>query len=203
MSGLLVVVAGPSGVGKGTVLGGVMDVLDEAEKSVSATTREPRPDEREGVHYHFVEPDEFARLVAADAFLEHAQFAGHWYGTLRTAVAERLARGRVVILEIEVQGAAQVAERVPEALRIFLAPPDMDELRRRLAARGTEDDAQVEARLDRARVELAAADSFDHVVVNDQPDRAVAEVVELIERARRDRISRGASARLPEGSSGR
>lgn len=187
MSGLLVVVAGPSGVGKGTVLAGVLAALPDAEKSVSATTRAPRPGERDEEHYHFVDATEFARLVADDAFLEHAQFAGHWYGTLRAAVAERLAAGRVVILEIEVQGAAQVATRVPRALRIFLAPPHMDELRRRLSDRGTEDDAQVEARLERARVELAAADGFDHVVVNDDPVRAAREVVELVRQARRSR----------------
>lgn len=189
MSGLLVVVAGPSGVGKGTVLEGVLEALPEAEKSVSATTRDPRPGEVDGVHYHFVDPDRFAELAADDAFLEHAKYARNQYGTLADAVAARLEAGAVVILEIEVQGAAQVAARAPHALRIFLAPPDMEELRRRLASRGTEDAHQVRRRLDRADVEMAAAHHFHHVVVNDDPARAAARVVELVEAARVDAVA--------------
>ncbi len=186
MSGLLVVVAGPSGVGKGTVLAGVLSRLPDAEKSVSATTRRPRPGEVDGRHYHFVDDDEFADLVARDAFLEHAEYARNRYGTLADAVVERLEAGAVVVLEIEVQGAAQVAARAPGALRIFLAPPDMDELRRRLASRGTEDAGQVQRRLARAEFELAAADAFDHVVVNDDPAAAADRVVTLIEAARHE-----------------
>ncbi len=185
MSGLLVVVAGPSGVGKGTVLEVVLAALPDAEKSVSATTRDPRPGEVDGVHYHFVDTDRFDELVNEDAFLEHARYADHCYGTLADAVARRRDAGAVVILEIEVQGAAQVARRAPDALRIFLAPPDRDELHRRLRSRGTESDRQVRRRMDRADVELAAADEFDHVVVNHDPARAGAEVVALVKAARR------------------
>lgn len=185
MNGLLVVVAGPSGVGKGTVLDGVLAALPDAEKSVSATTRDPRPGEVDGVHYHFVDPHRFDELVAEDAFLEHARYAGQCYGTLADAVARRRDAGAVVILEIEVQGAAQVARRAPDALRIFLAPPDREELHRRLQSRGTESDRQVRRRMDRADVELAAAHEFDHEVVNDDPADAAAEVVALIEGARR------------------
>lgn len=184
MSGLLVVVAGPSGVGKGTVLDRVLAALPEAEKSVSATTRQPRPGEVDGEHYHFVDGERFAQLVAQGAFLEHAVYAGESYGTLADAVARRRDDGAVVVLEIEVQGAAQVAERAPGALRIFLAPPSREELRRRLCSRGTESDEQVQRRMSRADVELAAAGDFHHVVVNDDPERAAAAVVRLVESAR-------------------
>lgn len=199
MSGLLVVVAGPSGVGKGTVLDGVLAALPAAEKSVSATTRRPRPGEVDGVHYHFVDRGRFAELVDADAFLEHAEYARNHYGTLADAVAARLDDGAVVILEIEVQGAAQVAARAPHALRIFLAPPDMEELRRRLASRGTEDAGQVRRRLDRAAAEMAAAADFDHVVVNDDPARAATEVVALVEAARADAVDPPAGPRPGAG----
>lgn len=184
MSGLLAVVVGPSGVGKGTVVGEVLTLLPDAETSVSVTTRAPRPGEVDGVHYHFVDDQEFDRLVADDAFLEHAEYAGQRYGTLGAAVAERRDDGAVVILEIEVQGADQVATRAPDAVRVFLAPPDLDELRRRLTSRGTESSGQVAARMDRAEVELASADDFDHVVVNDDPGRAAEEVAALLRAAR-------------------
>lgn len=194
MTGLLVVVAGPSGVGKGTVLDGVLAALPDAEKSVSATTRAPRPGEVDGRHYHFVDFDRFEELVAADAFLEHARYADHCYGTLAEAVARRRDAGAVVILEIEVQGAAQVGRRAPDALQIFLAPPDRRELRRRLQSRGTESPGQVARRMDRADVELASADEFDHLVVNDDPVRAAADVVALITDARRRLAANGARA---------
>lgn len=190
MSGLLVVVAGPSGVGKGTVLDRVLAEVPAAEKSVSVTTRGPRPGEEDGVHYHFVDEARFADLVERDAFLEHATYAGQSYGTLVDAVADRRDAGAVVVLEIEVQGAAQVATRAPDALRIFLAPPSRAELRRRLRSRGTESDEQVRRRMARADVELEAADEFDHVVVNDDPARAAAELVSLV-RVARDRAHAG------------
>lgn len=189
MIGLLVVFAGPSGVGKGTVLRHVLAAVPDAETSVSVTTRAARPGEVDGRHYHFVDPETFQRLVDDDAFLEHAVFAGHHYGTLRDAVAERLDAGAVVILEIEVQGAAQVAERAPEALRIFLAPPSMEELAARLARRGTETDAQAEQRLALATAEIAEAGHFHHVVVNRDPREAAREVVTLIRAARRRRAA--------------
>jgi guanylate kinase len=182
--GIVVVVSGPSGVGKGTVHAGLHGVLDGLEVSVSATTRAPRPGEREGIDYHFVDEVTFDRMVAGDALLEWAEYAGNRYGTLRDPLEDGVARGRTMLLEIEVQGALQVRERMPEALRIFLVPPSFDELERRLRDRGTEDEATIQARLDLARSEMGAQDAFHHVVVNDDLDRATGEVARLIARAR-------------------
>ena len=149
--------------------------------SVSATTRPPRPGETEGVEYHFVDEVEFDRLVASDEFLEHAEYAGHRYGTPRKPVVERLAAGVPALLEIDLQGARLVRERMPEALLVFLAPPSFEELARRLTGRGTEDPDVIRRRLDVARIELAAEDEFDEVVVNDSVESAAERVVTLIE----------------------
>jgi guanylate kinase len=182
--GLVVVVSGPSGVGKGSVHAGLYGLLEGLELSVSATTRGPRPGERDGVAYHFVDDAAFDRMVAGDALLEWAEYAGHRYGTPRGPLEDAVARGRTVLLEIEVQGALQVRSRLPEALLIFLVPPAFAELERRLRDRGTEDEATIQARLEVARSEMAAQDAFDHVVVNDDLDRCTAEVARLISRAR-------------------
>lgn len=182
--GLVVVLSGPSGVGKGSVHAGLHGLLDGLETSVSATTRAPRPGERDGVAYHFVDDATFDRMVATDALLEWAAYAGHRYGTPRAPVEDAVARGRTVLLEIEVQGALQVRSRLPDALLVFLVPPAFDELERRLRDRGTEPEATIQARLDVARGEMAAQDAFDHVVVNDDLDRCTAEVAALIDRAR-------------------
>lgn len=184
MSGLLVVLSGPSGVGKGTVRSRVLDRLPGAALSISVTTRDPRADERDGVDYHFVDDDRFDRLIADDALLEWAEFAGNRYGTPRAPVLRAVAAGGVVLLEIEVQGALQVVDAEPDALTVFLAPPDLDELERRLRGRGTEDEEALHRRLSIARDELAAAARFDTVVVNDDPDRAAAEVTAAIASAR-------------------
>jgi guanylate kinase len=182
--GLVVVIAGPSGVGKGTVTARVLDALPEAEFSVSATTRAPRGGERDGVDYHFVDDRAFDAMVAGDALVEWAAYAGNRYGTPRGPLEEALARGAVVLLDIEVQGALQVKERLPEALLVFLTPPDMDELERRLRARATDAPEAVATRLARAREEMADVASFDLVVVNDDLDRCVAEVLAGIAAAR-------------------
>jgi guanylate kinase len=182
--GLVVVVSGPSGVGKGSVHAGLHGLLDGLETSVSATTRAPRPGERDGVAYHFVDDATFDRMVATGALLEWAEYAGHRYGTPRAPLEDAVARGRTVLLEIEVQGALQVRSGLPGALLIFLVPPAFDELERRLRDRGTEDEATILNRLDVARGEMAAIDAFDHVVVNDDLDRCTAEVAALIGRAR-------------------
>jgi len=182
--GLVVVVSGPSGVGKGSVHAGLHGLLAGLEISVSVTTRAPRPGEREGVAYHFVDDVSFDRMVAGGALLEWAEYAGHRYGTPRGPLVEAVGRGRTVLLEIEVQGALQIRSRMPEALQIFLVPPAFDELERRLRDRGTEDEATIQARLEVARSEMAAQDAFDHIVVNDDLDRATAEVARLIARAR-------------------
>lgn len=183
-SGLLVVIAGPSGVGKGTVHARVREALPDAVLSVSVTTRPPREHERDGVDYRFVDRATFEQLVRDGELLEWAEYAGNLYGTPRSAAAEAVAQGNVVVLDIEVQGALQVKERVPDALLVFLLPPSFDELERRLRGRGTEDDTAVEQRLATARMEIATQHEFDVAVVNDDLDRCVDEVVEAIEQAR-------------------
>ena len=183
--GLVVVISGPSGVGKGSVHAGLHGLLEGLEVSVSATTRSPRPGERDGVAYHFVDDATFDRMVATDALLEWAEYSGHRYGTPRAPLEAAVEDGRTVLLEIEVQGALQVRRGLPDALRIFLVPPTFDELERRLRDRGTEDEATIQGRLEVARREMAAQDAFHHVVVNDDLDRATAEVATLIDRARR------------------
>ncbi len=172
--------SGPSGVGKGTVVAAVRRDHPQVWVSVSVTTRRPRPGETEGVEYHFVDDAEFARMVAAGDLLEHDAHFGASYGTPRRPVVERIARGEPVLLEIDLEGARQVRAVDPAALLVFLAPPSFEELARRLAGRGTEDPERVRSRLDRARVELAAEDEFDAVVVNDDVESAAARVVSLM-----------------------
>ncbi len=183
------VITGPSGVGKGTLIRHLVDDVPGLELSVSATTREPRPGERDGVNYHFLGEEEFERRVREGDFLEHARYAGHRYGTLRSEVERRLAAGVPVVLEIEVQGARQVRATMPEAVHVFIAPPSLDALRSRLVGRGTDAPRVVEARLATAREELAARDEFGHHVVNDRLEDAAAElagiVCEALDRARR------------------
>lgn len=158
--------SGPSGVGKTTVVERLRAEHPEVWLSVSATTRPPRPEEVDGVHYFFVGPEEFDRLVGTGSLLEWAEFAGNRYGTPRAPVEEHLARGVPVLLEIELEGARQVRAAMPEARLVFLAPPSWEVLAARLSGRGTEDPAVVRRRLERARVELDAADEFDVVLVN-------------------------------------
>jgi guanylate kinase len=182
--GLLVVIAGPSGVGKGTVHRHVRAALDDAMLSVSVTTRAPRPGERDGVDYHFVDEEQFAAMVAGGELLEWARYAGHLYGTPLAPVAAAVAAGAVVVLDIEVQGAEQVKQRVPDALLVFLLPPSFEELEARLRGRGTEDDAAIARRLRAAREEVARSAGFDVQVVNDDLGTCVAEVLGHIEAAR-------------------
>ncbi|HSJ18785.1 MAG TPA: guanylate kinase [Solirubrobacterales bacterium] len=176
------VITGPSGVGKGTLISRLLERVPGLELSVSATTRPPRPGEADGRNYHFLDPAEFERRVEEGAFLEHAAYSDHDYGTLRSEVEERLPRGTSVVLEIEVQGARQVRSAMPESVQVFIAPPDPADLRRRLEGRGTDDPEEIERRLATAESELAAEDEFQHVVVNDDLDRAAAEL-EVIVRA--------------------
>jgi guanylate kinase len=177
------VITGPSGVGKGTVIRGVLERIPQVELSVSATTRAPRPGEREGVDYHFLSDEEFERRVTAGEFLEHARYSGHRYGTLREEVERRTAAGTPVMLEIEVQGARQVRETMPEAVQVFIAPPSLEALRARLVGRGTNAADDVERRLDTARAEMEARDEFRHVVVNDRLEAAVDELAAIVSRA--------------------
>lgn len=177
------VITGPSGVGKGTLIRTLLQRVPELELSVSATTRKPRLGETHGVDYHFLDNREFERRVANDEFVEHAAYSGRRYGTLRSDLEQRLARGAPVVLEIEVQGARQVAETMPEAERIFIAPPSDEALRTRLVGRGTDSPEDVERRLETAREELRAQGEFPHVIYNDRLDDAVAALEELVRSA--------------------
>lgn len=165
--GLLLVLAGPSGVGKGAVHTELRRRRDDVALSVSATTREPRPGERDGVHYRFVDRAAFEAMIAAGELLEWAEYAGNLYGTPRAATERAVAEGRVLVLDIEVQGALQVREQAPDALLVFLLPPSRDELERRLRQRGTEDESAIARRLEVADRELDHAGAFDVRLVND------------------------------------
>jgi guanylate kinase len=174
------VITGPSGVGKGTLIRGLMERLPQLELSVSATTRSPRAGEQDGVDYHFLASEEFERHVRAGEFVEHADYASRRYGTLRSELEERVARGAPVVLEIEVQGARQVRLAMPEAVQVFIAPPSLQALRTRLIGRGTDGSEEVERRLAVAEQELAARDEFAHVVVNDRLEDALGELVAIV-----------------------
>jgi guanylate kinase len=162
--------------------------VGELELSVSATTRRPRPGETEGVAYHFLTNEEFERRVAAGDFVEWAEYSGRRYGTLRSELDRRLAAGIPVVLEIEVQGARQVRETVPEAIQVFVRPPSLEALRNRLVGRGTDDSDEVDRRLRVAEQELAAQDEFPHVVVNDRLDDAVERLVAIVRDALAKRL---------------
>jgi guanylate kinase len=174
------VITGPSGVGKGTLIKRLLERVPELELSVSATTRPPRTAEVDGREYHFLDAAEFDRRALAGEFLEHATYSGNRYGTLRSEVERRLEAGRSVVLEIEVQGARQVRAAMPEAVLVFVAPPDPAALRERLEGRGTDSDEAIAERLRVAETELAARQEFPHVVVNDDVERAAAELERIV-----------------------
>jgi guanylate kinase len=175
------VITGPSGVGKGTLIRGLLERVPELELSVSATTRDPRPGERGGVEYHFLDADEFERRAQAGDFVEHADYSGRRYGTLRSELERRLADGAPVVLEIEVQGARQVREALPDAVLVFIAPPSTEALRARLVGRGTDAGEQIEQRLRTAERELEARSEFAHVVVNDRLEQATGELAAIVQ----------------------
>lgn len=176
-------ITGPSGVGKGTLIRELCRRVPEVELSVSATTREPRRGEQDGVDYHFLARPDFDRRVGQGDFLEWATYSGNRYGTLRSEVEERTERGAPVVLEIEVQGARQVRETMPEAVRIFIEPPSPETLRRRLEGRGTDDPEMIDRRLEEARKELRARDEFSHRVINDDLERAANELTGIVRSA--------------------
>jgi guanylate kinase len=177
MSTPILVITGPSGVGKGTLIKRLLERAPGLELAVSATTRPPRPGETNGLDYHFLSDEDFDRRVAAGEFVEHAVYAGNRYGTLRSEL-ERPARG--IVLEIDVQGARQVRETLPEATQVFIEPPSFDDLAARLERRGSDSREQIERRLKAAGEELAAREEFPHRIVNDDLERAVADLADLV-----------------------
>jgi guanylate kinase len=178
--GKVFVITGPSGVGKGTLIRGLLSRVPELELSVSATTRAPRPGENDGVDYHFMTPEEFDRHLEAGNFVEHATYSGSRYGTLRSELERRLVRGTPVVLEIEVQGARQVRGAMPDAVAVFIAPPSADALRARLVGRGTDTTEQIDERMRTAERELAARPEFSHVVVNDRLEDATEQLTDIV-----------------------
>ena len=178
--GNLFVLSGPSGAGKGTLVKQVLQQVPDAWVSVSATTRQPRPGEVDGKDYYFLDQPHFDKLVSQGGFLEWAHVHGNSYGTLRSRVQERIDRGSQVILELDVQGAFQVKKAMPEALLIFIEPPSLEELERRLRGRGTETEEVICSRMKTAEVELARKMEYDVQVVNDELERATEELVSYI-----------------------
>ena len=170
------IVSGPSGVGKSTVLQALMERRKNVYFSVSATTRDPRPGEVNGVHYHFLDVDTIRSWIAKDEFVEYAEYVGNFYGTPKRFVDDAMNRGLDVILDIEVQGAIQVASKRSDAVRIFIAPPSWEELERRLTERGTDTLEKIQKRLLRAKVEFQTAHTYDYFVINDSVENAVEEL---------------------------
>jgi guanylate kinase len=178
--GKLIVITGPSGVGKGTLLAKLRQHHPELFFSISATTRAPRPGEVEGQSYYFVSHERFQDMIAAGELLEWAEFAGNCYGTPRQAVTAQIAKGKVVILEIELQGARQVRQTYPQAQQIFILPPSFAELEQRLRQRAQDSEAAIASRLATAQAEIAAADEFDVQIINDDLDTALADLDKVL-----------------------
>lgn len=187
--GILVVVSGFSGAGKGTVMKALLASHGGYALSVSATTRRARPGEQEGREYFFKTVQEFEKMIAREELIEYAKYVDHYYGTPRCYVEEQLTAGKDVILEIEIQGALKVRERFPQTLLLFVAPPDIRELQRRLAGRGTESPETIQARLARAREEAEGMEQYDYLIINDDVDACVEEVHQIIQAEHR-RMSR-------------
>ncbi|AFY47274.1 guanylate kinase [Nostoc sp. PCC 7524] len=173
LSGKLIVLTGPSGVGKGTLMQSLLQRHPELYYSVSATTRAPRPGEIDGKNYYFISRSKFEQLVAQGEFLESAEFAGNYYGTPREAVLNQIQSGQLVLLEIELEGARQIRASFPEALSIFILPPSFEELEKRIRGRGQDSEAAIARRLQRAHEEVQAADEFDIQIVNDDFETAL------------------------------
>ncbi|MBA4547517.1 guanylate kinase [Thermoactinomyces intermedius] len=188
--GLLVVISGPSGVGKGTVCKALREMMPELTYSISATTRSPREGEVDGVNYFFKSVQEFEKMIEEDELIEWAQYVGNYYGTPRRFVEEMLAKGQDVVLEIEVQGAMQVKEKYPQGIFIFLVPPSFEELRQRIIHRGTESESVLNLRLEAASDELKQIDQYDYVVINDEVDKACERIraIVMAEHCRTDRL---------------
>lgn len=177
--GKLIVISGASGVGKGTVLGIMMEKRKDLSFSVSATTRPPRPGEIDGVHYYFISREKFEDMIAAGEFLEYDAHAANYYGTPRAQAEEKQTHGPV-LLDIEPKGAKQVKEKTPDAVLIFIMPPSVQELERRLRGRGDTSEEQIQMRMERATWEMEQRVWYDHVVVNDDPERCAQEILKII-----------------------
>ena len=191
--GVLVIVSGPSGAGKSTIISRVSQQRSDIRFSVSATTREPREGEVDGVDYYFKTQEEFWEMIKADAFLEHAEYVGNYYGTPAAPVDESIEAGYTVILDIEVQGSAQVMDKRPDAVSVFLCPPSLEELERRLRGRGTDTEEKIRDRLMAAHREYAQAHKYSYIIINDDAEEAVRELDAIItaERCRSKYILEG------------
>jgi guanylate kinase len=176
----LIIITGPSGVGKGTVVKELLDRNKDIWLSISATTRNPRVGEKDGLNYYFISEERFKDMIDKKEFLEWAQFAGNYYGTPLSSVNEKIEKGFIVLLEIEVEGAKQIKEKFPESLSIFLLPPSKEELEKRIRNRGTEKEEAIDRRLSRANYEIASSDQFDFVLTNHDVDETVKEVFKII-----------------------
>lgn len=181
MAGALFVISGPAGAGKGTLLGRAVEQLPRSWVSISATTRAPRGSEQDGVEYFFLSREEFEQRIAQDGFIEYALVHGNYYGTPLGPIREHVQQGDAVFLEIDVQGAFQVLDKIPEAKLIFIAPPSMEVLEQRLRGRATDSEEQITLRLANAAGELEASKRYHHVVVNDELERATQELVQVIQ----------------------
>ncbi len=178
--GKLIVISGPSGAGKSTIVFKAIEGRDDMCFSTSVTSRQARPGEVDGREYFFIDRERFLQMIENDELLEHAEYVGNFYGTPRRFVEDKLAEGVSVFLDIEVQGARQVSVKMPEAIKIFVIPPSLDELRNRLVKRGTDSPEAIEGRLKRAREEYAEADFYDYIVVNDKVEIAAAELQAIL-----------------------
>ena len=188
--GILMVISGFSGAGKGTLVRALMQEYDQYALSVSMTTRAPREGERDGVEYFFTDREHFEDTIARDGLIEYASYCGNYYGTPKAYVEERLSEGRNVILEIEIQGALKIKDRFPESLLIFVTPPNAEELKRRLEGRGTESEEVIASRLARAAEESKGVEFYDYLVVNDKLEESAEEVHHLVAAARRAPVRR-------------
>ena len=178
--GRMFIISAPSGAGKGTIIGKLLELCPTLVFSVSATTRAPRASEKDGVEYYFVTRERFLEMIERDEFLEHAEYVGEFYGTPKKPIFDAIENGINVLLDIEVQGASQIIAKELDIVTIFIVPPDMQELERRLRDRGTDSEEKLMARLEKARVELEVKGNYDYIVVNDVVSRAAGEILSII-----------------------